>query len=349
MADAERIRHAARHVAHEAGSGTHIAVVCSAMAGETNRLTHLAEEFQVSTSQDEYDAILASGEQVSSALMALALREEGLKARSWTGWQAGITTTGAHGHTRLGDCDLTHLKHRIEEGEIAVLTGFQGVSSERRITTLGRGGSDLSAVALAAALKADYCTIYTDVDGVYTADPRIEDKARRLDRLSFEEMLEMASVGAKVLQGRAAVLAMVHHVPLRIASSFSETGTEPEGTWVCDEEDIVEQRVVSGIAYSRHEAGLTLIGLPSHPEAKARIFNALARVHANIDMIVQSDTSQKERINLVLTVEKNDLSKAVRALETEQELYGFEKLVSGRKYCQNLRHRGWHANTCWCR
>ena len=294
VADLERIRKVARLVAAEADAGNQVAVVVSAMAGRTNELvawTDGAGEAAegVPASDDEYDVVVASGEQVSAGLLAMTLRNLGCHARSWLGWQVPIITDDAHGKARIDEVAPEKLEAALAGGEIPVVAGFQGVSPEHRVTTIGRGGGDTSAVAVAAALKADRCDIYTDVDGVYTTDPRIEARARRLARISYEEMLEMASLGARVLQSRSVELSMAQQVPLRVLSSFVEPGhAENVGTIVCDEEEIVEKRIVSGVAYSRDEAKISLFGLPDHPGVSSSIFGALADANVNVDMIVQS-------------------------------------------------------------
>ena len=295
VADLERIRRVARLVAAEVRAGHGVAVVVSAMAGKTNELVAWTDTAGpaaagLPSSDDEYDIVVASGEQVTAGLLAMVLRNMGLPARSWMGWQIPIISDEAHGSARIDDVDGEKLGASIDAGQVAVIAGFQGVSRQGRISTLGRGGSDTSAVAVAAALRAIRCDIYTDVDGVYTTDPRIEDKARRLARVSYEEMLEMASLGAKVLQTRSVELAMSQRVPVRVLSSFVEPGeASPDtGTIVCDEEEIVEKRIVSGVAYSRDEAKIILLGLPDHPGVSSAIFSRLADAIVNVDMIVQS-------------------------------------------------------------
>ena len=285
MGDLERIRRAARIVAAEAAAGKQVAVVVSAMAGKTNELVAWTDGAGrpgqgVELSDDEYDIVVASGEQVTAGLLALTLRNMGLTARSWMGWQIPILTDDAHGRARIEEVPGEVLGAAMDAGEIAVVPGFQGVSRSGRITTLGRGGSDTSAVAVAAALSCP-CDIYTDVDGVYTTDPRIESRARRLEKISYEEMLEMASLGARVLQTRSVELAMAKRVPLRVLSSFiepDENGILPakSGTLICDEEEIVEKRIVSGVTMSRDEARITLLGLSDRVEAPADVFARLA-------------------------------------------------------------------------
>ncbi len=284
VADLERIRNAAARVKREVEAGYDVAVVVSAMAGKTNELVGWVRQTAMLYDAREYDAVVASGENVTAGLMALTLQEMGVPARSWQGWQVPLRTNSAHGAARIESIDTTRLLKKFGEGLHAVIAGFQGISPEGRITTLGRGGSDTSAVAFAAALEAERCDIYTDVDGVYTTDPRITKKARKLGRISYEEMLELASLGAKVLQTRSVELAMRYKVRLQVRSSFSD---EP-GTLVCDEEEIMESRVVSGIAHSRDEAKLTLISVADRPGIAAAIFGPLAEAGVNVDMIVQN-------------------------------------------------------------
>jgi len=331
VADPERIARVARLVAAEARSGHRIAVVVSAMAGKTNELVAWTDAAGapaqgLGPSDDEYDVVVASGEQVTAGLLAMTLRAQGLPARSWLGWQTPIITDTAHGRARIEAVDAVALAASIDTGEIAVVAGFQGVTPEGRITTLGRGGSDTSAVAIAAALKAIRCDIYTDVDGVYTTDPRIERRARRLERISYEEMLEMASLGARVLQTRSVELAMSQHVPLRVLSSFVEPGMigPHVGTIVCDEEEIVEKRIVSGVAYSRDEAKITLLGLPDHPGVSSKIFSVLADANVNVDMIVQSRARTSDTANMTFTVGKRDAGRALELIRQVQGEVGFE-------------------------
>jgi aspartate kinase len=331
VADPERIARVARLVAAEARAGHRIAVVVSAMAGRTNELVAWTDAAGapaqgIEISDDEYDVVVASGEQVTAGLLAMTLRAHGLRARSWLGWQAPIVTDDAHGRARIEEVRAEALGEAIDGGEIAVVAGFQGVTKEGRITTLGRGGSDTSAVALAAALKAIRCDIYTDVDGVYTTDPRIEQRARRLAKISYEEMLEMASLGAKVLQTRSVELAMSQHVAVRVLSSFVEPGeaTENTGTIVCDEEEIVEKRIVSGVAYSRDEAKISLLGLPDHPGVSSKIFSKLGDANVNVDMIVQSRARTSESANMTFTVGKRDAARAMEIIRSVQAEVGFE-------------------------
>jgi len=305
VADVERIRNVAQHVKREVDAGHEVAVVVSAMSGTTNQLVAWAREQAPLHDAREYDTIVATGEQVTVGLLAIELQRIGIPARSWLGWQIPIRTDNAHGAARIQEIDGSELIRRFGEGQVAVIAGFQGLAPDNRITTLGRGGSDTSAVAIAAAIKADRCDIYTDVDGVYTTDPRVVAKARKLDKISYEEMLEMASLGAKVLQTRSVELAMVYRVRLQVRSSFdapdAPQGNGPEatgpGTLVCDEEEIVEQQVVSGIAYSKDEAKVTLVKVEDKPGVAARVFGPLADNSINVDMIIQnvSDDGKKHR------------------------------------------------------
>jgi aspartate kinase len=331
VADPERIARVARLAAAEARKGHSIAVVVSAMAGRTNELVAWTDAAGppaqgIEANDDEYDVVVASGEQVTAGLLALTLRSQGMRARSWLGWQIPIIADDAHGRARIEDIPADALGAAIDGGEIAVIAGFQGVTKDGRIVTLGRGGSDTSAVAVAAALKAIRCDIYTDVDGVYTTDPRIERRARRLAKISYEEMLEMASLGAKVLQTRSVELAMSQHVAVRVLSSFVEPGemSDETGTIVCDEEEIVEKRIVSGVAYSRDEAKISLMGLPDHPGVSYRIFSRLADANVNVDMIVQSRARTSDTANMTFTIGKRDAGRAMDIIRAAQAEIGFE-------------------------
>jgi len=333
VADLERIRRVARLVAAEVEAGFNVAVVVSAMAGKTNELVAWtdgagAAAQGLASTDDEYDAVVASGEQVTAGLLAMTLRNMGLNARSWLGWQVPILTDEAHGRARIDEVPPEKLVAAMDAGEVAVIAGFQGVTREGRIATLGRGGSDTSAVAIAAAVGAVRCDIYTDVDGVYTTDPRIESRARRLPRISYEEMLEMASLGAKVLALRSVELAMAQRVPLRVLSSFAEPGEGPDqGTIVCDEEEIMEKRIVSGVAYSRDEAKITLFGLPDHPGVSSQIFSRLADANLNVDMIVQSRARTGDSANMEFTVGKRDAARAIEIVRAAQAEIGFEDMA----------------------
>jgi aspartate kinase len=329
VADLERIRRVARLVNAEREAGHQVAVVVSAMAGKTNELVAWTDGSGAAAqgmqpSDDEYDVVVASGEQVTAGLLAMTLRNTGTPARSWLGWQIPIIADDAHGRARIDEIPPEKLGAAMDAGEVAVIAGFQGVTRDGRIATLGRGGSDTSAVAIAAALGAP-CDIYTDVDGVYTTDPRIESKAKKLAKISYEEMLEMASLGAKVLQTRSVELAMAYNVPVRVLSSFVEPGEAPgQGTIVCDEEEIVEKRIVSGVAYSRDEAKISLFGLPDHPGVSSTIFGALADANVNVDMIVQSKARTADTANMEFTVGKRDAQRAVEIVRGVQPTVGFE-------------------------
>ncbi len=322
VADLELIRMAARRVKAEAESGHEVAVVVSAMAGVTNQLVDYVDRAAKLFDLREYDVVVSSGEQVTSGLMAVILQDMGVPARSWLGWQIPLLTDEAHGNARIENVDTTDIVRRFADGQVAVVAGFQGIDPHGRITTLGRGGTDTSAVALAAALGARRCDIYTDVDGVYTSDPRIVAKARKLDKVTYEEMLEMASLGAKVLQTRSVELAMKHRVRLRVRSSFDES----PGTLVVDEDEIVEKAIVSGIAYSRDEAKVTLINVPDRPGTAARIFGPLADAGINVDMIVQNAAVDEKTTGMTFTVRKTDLERAVEVLKRQQPDLGYGEL-----------------------
>jgi aspartate kinase len=323
VGDVERIRNAACRVKREVEAGHEIAVVVSAMAGTTNQLVDWTRQISNLHDAREYDVVVSSGEQVTAGLMALALQSLGVNARSWLGWQIPLGTDGVHGKARIESIHTAEIERRFAEGQVAVIAGFQGVGPRGRITTLGRGGSDTSAVALAAALKAERCDIFTDVDGVYTADPRIVAKARKLDRITFEEMLEMASQGARVLQTRSVAMAMYHRVRLQVLSSFSDT----PGTLVVDEDERVENplQIVSGIAYSRDEAKLTVQRVADRPGVAAAIFGPLADNAINVDMIVQN-ISEDGHTDLTFTVARSDLDRAVAVLEDCRNTLGFYAL-----------------------
>ena len=312
------------------------------MAGKTNELVAFVQDASKAEGSNfnmfdarEYDAVVASGEQVTSGLLALVLQAMGIHARSWQGWQIPIKTDNAHGAARITEIDGSFLVKRFGEGQVAVIAGFQGISPDNRIATLGRGGSDTSAVAIAAAVKADRCDIYTDVDGVYTTDPRIEPKARRLAKISFEEMLEMASLGAKVLQVRSVELAMVHRVRTFVRSSFDDPDApgmgdllNPPGTLICDEEEIVEQQVVTGIAYAKDEAQISLRRVSDRPGVAAGIFGPLAEANINVDMIVQNISEDGKSTDMTFTVPSGDLDKALAVLEKVRQTIGFDVVQS---------------------
>jgi aspartate kinase len=328
VATVERIRNVARHVKREVEAGYEVAVVVSAMAGKTNELVAWCKEASGLFDPREYDVVVASGEQVTSGLLAIVLQEMGLPARSWQGWQIPIHTSDAHGSARIADIDgAAMLKAFASRREVAVVSGFQGVHKESgRVATLGRGGSDTSAVALAAAIQAERCDIYTDVDGVYTSDPRIVSKARRLDRIAFEEMLEMASLGAKVLQVRSVELAMLHQVPTYVRSSFDDPADPRQGTLICGEEDIVEQQVVTGIAYSKDEAQITLRNVADKPGVAAAIFMPLAEANINVDMIIQVVSDDSVTTDITFTVPAAEFDRAHRILEDQRGAIGFSRL-----------------------
>ncbi|MDF1775693.1 MAG: aspartate kinase [Rhizobiaceae bacterium] len=335
VADLDRIRNVARHVKREVDSGHEVAVVVSAMAGRTNELVGWTREASPLHDAREYDVVVSSGEQVTSGLLAITLQSMGINARSWQGWQIPIHTDNAHGAARILDIDGSELIRRFGEGQVAVIAGFQGIGPDNRVATLGRGGSDTSAVAVAAGIKADRCDIYTDVDGVYTTDPRVVPAARRLKKIAFEEMLEMASLGAKVLQVRSVELAMVHKVRTFVRSSFSEPDgpgmddfENPPGTLICDEEEIVEQEVVTGIAYAKDEAQISLRRLADRPGVSAAIFGPLAKAHVNVDMIVQNISEDGTSTDMTFTVPSSDMQKSLSVLDEAREAIGFDVVQS---------------------
>ena len=323
MAGIERIRHVASLVKREAERGHQLAVVVSAMAGETDRLIQFCREAASLYDAREYDVVVASGEQVTSGLLAITLQGMGLNARSYMGWQLPIRASG-HASALIDHIDADVLERVFAAGGIAVIPGFQGVTSDGDLATLGRGGSDTSAVALAAALKADRCDIYTDVDGVYTTDPRIVPKARRLEKVSYEEMLELASLGAKVVQTRAAELAMLYRVPTRVLSTFDP---DKGGTLLCDEEDIVEKKPVTGIAYSRDEAKITLHKVPDKPGVASAIFGPLADAGVNVDMIVQNVSEDGKTTDLTFTCTRGELNRALAAIEKHAIAIGYRDVT----------------------
>jgi aspartate kinase len=330
VANVERIRNVARHVKREVDAGHQVAVVVSAMSGKTNELVAWCKETSPLYDQREYDAVVASGEQVTAGLLAIALQEMGLPARSWLGWQAPVLTNDTHGSARIESIDGAGIIEGFSRGEVAVVAGFQGMHKETgRITTLGRGGSDTSAVALAAAVKADRCDIYTDVDGVYSTDPRVVPKARRMERIAFEEMLEMASLGAKVLQVRSVEVAMVHKVPTYVRSSFDDPANPGAGTLICNEEDIVEAQVVTGIAFSRDEAQITLRRVADKPGVAAAVFMPLADAGINVDMIVQV-VSEDGNTDMTFTVGSADYERAFALLEKIKDDLGFSSMAGAK-------------------
>jgi aspartate kinase len=335
VADLDRIRNVARHVRREVNAGFEVAVVVSAMAGTTNELVKLCRSAAVLHDVREYDAVVSSGEQVTAGLLAIVLQEMGINARSWLGWQIPISTDSTHGAARITDVRSDVLIERLGQGQVAVVAGFQGLSPNHRIATLGRGGSDTSAVAIAAAIGAERCDIYTDVDGVYTTDPRIVPMARRLDKVAFEEMLEMASLGSKVLQVRSVELAMVHGVRTFVRSSFDDPealpaghDNQPRGTLICDEDEIVEKQLVTGIAYSKDEAKITLRGVEDKPGVAAAIFGPLAESGINVDMIVQNISEDGRTTDITFTVPTADFERSMAKIEALKASVVMEK-VSG--------------------
>ena len=329
VANIDRLTAVAAKVKAEVLRGNKVAVVVSAMSGVTNDLVALANEAGSSYDTNEYDAVVATGEQATSGLLSLCLQKIGVPARSWQGWQIPILTDENHGKARIIDIDTSELKASLLSNIVCVIAGFQGLSPQKRITTLGRGGSDTTAVALAAALSASRCDIYTDVDGVYTSDPRIVTRAKKLDKITYEEMLEMASLGAKVLQTRSVELAMNNRVPLQVLSSFNEgVGSDLLGTQVVAEEEIVEQEIVSGVTYSRDEAKITLLQVPDRPGVAAAIFGPLSDANVNVDMIVQNISENGSATDLTFTVPRSELAKALEVLEACKNDLGFIASVS---------------------
>ena len=323
VADVERIQAVAERVKRAHDEGDQVAVVVSAMAGVTNQLVGYVNAISPLHDPREYDVVVASGEQVTAGLLAMALQERGVPARSWLGWQIRFRTDEAHGKARISGIDDGALEAALAAGEVPVVAGFQGVTTQNRITTLGRGGSDTTAVALAAALRADRCDIYTDVDGIYTTDPRIVAKARKLATITFEEMLEMASVGAKVLQTRAVELAMKYGVRMQVLSSFDES----PGTFVVGEEEVMEHELVSGVAYSRDEAKISLLRVADRPGVAAGIFGPLAEASINVDMIVQNISPAGDTTDLTFTVGKADLERAVDVIRRNRDHIGYGDLL----------------------
>ena len=331
MAGIERIRVVAARVKREWDMGNEVAVVVSAMAGETDRLVNFCREASSLYDAKEYDVVVSAGEQITSGLLAIALQAIGVPARSWMGWQLPIRTSDGHASARIGDIDTTSLNKSLANREVAVIPGFQGVAVGERVSTLGRGGSDTSAVAMAAAMKADRCDIYTDVDGVYTTDPRIVPRARKLKRVTDEEMLELASVGAKVLQTRSVGLAMKEGVRVQVLSSFVEAqDTNPEpGTLIVGEEEIddMERQLITGVAHDKNEAKITLADVPDRPGAVASIFTPLADANINVDMIVQNIAHSSGSTDVTFTVPQAELAKALDVLDKERPTIGYSKLV----------------------
>ena len=325
VADTERIERAAEKVAREVKLGHEVAVNVSAMSGVTNTLVDYCDEISDIYDKREYDAVVSSGEQVTAGLMAIALQKLGIEARSWQGWQVPILCSEVHGKARIENIDGSKMRRHLGRGQVAVLAGFQGVTERNRIATLGRGGSDTSAVALAAALEADRCDIYTDVDGVYTTDPRITKKAKKINKISYEEMLELASLGAKVLQTRSVEMAYKRDIPLQVLSSFDEAiGSDLPGTLVTREEDIMEKHLVNGVAYAKNEAKITLFGVPDIPGVAAEVFGPLTDCDVNVDMIVQNVSSDGKVTDITFTVPKGDVDKAVECINSAEKLKGVE-------------------------
>ncbi|NCC28902.1 MAG: aspartate kinase [Gammaproteobacteria bacterium] len=323
VANAERIKAVAERVKRWRDEGHQVVVVVSAMSGETDRLVGLAKQLQERPLPRELDVLLSTGEQVTIALLSMALDAMGCAARSYTGGQVHILTDSVHNKARIHDIDAARVGADLDAGRVVVIAGFQGVDAEGNITTLGRGGSDTSAVAIAAALKADECQIYTDVDGVYTTDPRVEPKARKLDRITFEEMLEMASLGSKVLQIRSVEFAGKYKVPLRVLSSFQEG----EGTLITFEEDIVEDAKISGIAFSRDEAKLTVLGVPDQPGVAYRILGPIADANIEVDMIIQNVAAQEATTDFTFTVHRNDFPRALEILDSTAKELGARQVL----------------------
>ncbi|MGE3623979.1 MAG: aspartate kinase [Bdellovibrionales bacterium] len=329
VGDIDRVKNAASKVAAEVQKGHKVAVVVSAMAGVTDQLIGYCRAIAPLYDRREHDAIVSSGEQVTAGLMALALQQRGITARSWQGWQVPLRTDSTFSKARITEIEASNLRQRIENGEVGVMAGFQGIADDGSITTLGRGGSDTSAVALAIALKADRCDIYTDVDGVYTTDPRIVTKAHKLPRISYEEMLELASLGAKVLQTRSVELAMRYRMPVQVLSTFENAvGSELPGTLVTDGDPTMEQNYVTGIAYTRDEAKISLVKVADRPGIAAAVFGPLARAGINVDMIVQTASEDGKETDITFTVTKADLERTRQVLDSEREKIGFTKILA---------------------
>jgi aspartate kinase len=349
VANPDRIKRAAKRVGVEVAKGYNVIVIVSAMSGKTNELVGWVNEISPLYDAREYDAVVASGELVTAGLMALTLQEMDVPARSWQGWQVPVKTTSAHASARIEEIPTDNIVRTFENGmKVAVVAGFQGISPEGRVTTLGRGGSDTTAVAFAAAFGAERCDIYTDVDGVYTTDPRVSDKARKLDKIAFEEMLELASQGAKVLQTRSVELAMRYKVKLRVLSSFEEQ-SDQAGTLVCDEEEIMESNVVSGVAFSRDEAKMTLISVADRPGIAAAIFGPLAEAGINVDMIVQN-ISEEGRTDMTFSCPVDHVARADQALQEAKSSgsINYQELIAdkGRGQAECRRHRDAQPRRC---
>lgn len=321
VADLERIDIAAGKIAREAAAGHGVVVVVSAMAGVTNQLAAYCSAASPVYDTREYDVVVSSGEQVTAGLMAMCLQKKDVAARSWLGWQIPIITNERHARARIEHIETREIKNRLDRGEVVIVPGFQGVTRKSRISTLGRGGSDITAVALAAALEAERCDIYTDVEGVYSADPQIVPQARKMSRVSYEEMIELASLGARVLHTRSVEMAMKHNVELQVLSSFADhTGSDMPGTLLVKEDDIMEQRVVSGIAYNTDEAKVTLLRVPDMPGIASRVFQPLSESGVNVDMIVQNVSADGKATDITFTVSRADLPKALETLKGIEEM-----------------------------
>jgi len=329
VADLDRIRNAADRVRRQVAMGDQVAVVVSAMAGVTNQLVSMCQSLSPLHDAREYDAVVATGEQVTTGLLAIALQAIGIEARSWAGWQIPLLTDDTHGAARIMSIEAADLIARMERGQVAVVAGFQGLAPDNRVATLGRGGSDTSAVALAAAIRADRCDIYTDVDGVYTTDPRMVPRAKKLDKIAYEEMLELASVGAKVLQTRSVELAMKERVRVQVLSSFADPEKLNQGTFLVDEDEIVEKEIVTGIAYSRDEAKVTLRHVPDRPGVATSVFGPLSDAHVNVDMIVQN-VSAEGTTDMTFTIGRTDLPRVQALLESERQNIGYTSILTDR-------------------
>ncbi|MDC0139687.1 aspartate kinase [Hyphomicrobiales bacterium] len=337
LANIDRMRQAAGHIEREFNKGLRVIVIVSAMAGETDRLVNLANKIEGNLDLSESDVLISSGEQASAALLAMILKAKGIEAKSWLGWQLPIKTDYMHGSARILNIDKNDLEDNFNKHEISIVAGFQGISDKNRITTLGRGGSDTSAIAIACAIEADICDIYTDVDGVYTADPRIVPKAQRLEKVSYEEMLEMASLGAKVLQTRSVELGMTSGLSIRVRSTFDDhviddniNNQKSIGTIICEEDEILEHKIVSGIAYSKDEAKITLTKLNDNPGIAALVFGSLADGGINVDMIVQNISSDGKFTDLTFTVPASDIKRATVMLESLKNSIQYDKLLGSK-------------------
>ncbi len=333
MAGMERIRNVAARVKHVVEQGNEVAVVVSAMAGETDRLVNFCREASALYDPAEYDVVVAAGEQITSGLLAMTLKAMGVEARSWLGWQLPIRTVETHAKARISEIETDALLAAMTSGQVAVIPGFQGMMDDGRISTLGRGGSDTSAVAVAAAVKADRCDIYTDVDGVYTTDPRIVSRARKLGMVTYEEMLELASVGSKVLQTRSVALAMKERVRVQVLSSFeAPTQNDIPGTLIVSEDEIedssMERQLITGIAHDKNEAKIIVTRVPDKPGAVASIFGPLAEASINVDMIIQNDSKDNEETDVTFTVPRADLARSVDILEARKEQIGFRRVIT---------------------